>query len=291
MKSALSLIAWFIWVLLAGSDYCQIHWETALILFAAWVLVPEGLALLKIEPSLSYFATVLFLSVSYRLEQPYGAWMAAPYVLFALWLTIREAARLLEIAVIRLTDVVRVAALAYWATGALFALFSLAGWQTLGFDPAIVALTAAHFHVAGFVLTSVVYCMSVAVPGTYTGILGWTSIAGMPAVATGIVLTHFGYPSVFEEVSALFFVVFAVSIVVWHVVRARDRRFPRASRRLWLAGAVCLLAGITLACLYALRFQVLIEWINISNMKIWHGTLNTLGFAWLTLLGWRLNTH
>jgi len=27
--------------------------------------------------------------------------------------------------------------------------------------------------------------------------------------------------------------------------------------------------------------------LSIPNMKIWHGTINTLGFAWLSLLGYK----
>ena len=291
MKRPLLILAWLISLLLGGTDYFWAHWETALILFAAWVLVPETLALLKIQTPLYYFATVFLLVFSYLYDQPFRAWAAVPYVFFAFWLTIREAAGLLELVEIRTADMVRVAALAYWATGALFALFSLAAWQPLGFDPTIVALTAAHFHVAGLVLTSVVFCILDASPGPYARILGKASIAGMPTVATGIVLTRLGYAPVFEVVSALFFVLFAMSIVVWHVARAQDQRFSGASRRLWIAGAGCLLAGMVLAILYALRFEAPMQWINIPNMKIWHGTLNTLGFAWLTLLGWRLNAH
>lgn len=45
---------------------------------------------------------------------------------------------------------------------------------------------------------------------------------------------------------------------------------------LWAGGAICLLIGAILAGLYALRFVYPIEWLSIQNMKIWHGTLNTM---------------
>jgi hypothetical protein len=168
----------------------------------------------------------------------------------------------------------------------VFAFFFLAEIQPLQFDAVIVALTAAHFHVAGFVLAAVAYAMLNVRPGAFTRVSGWAVIAGMPLVATGIVLTKLGFPPVFEWVAALAFVLFAGLIVGWHIGRYSDAGFPLLSRRYWLAGAVCLLAGIGLATLYALRFHFPLAWINIPNMKVWHGTLNAVGFAWLTLLGW-----
>ncbi|HOY05581.1 MAG TPA: YndJ family transporter [Saprospiraceae bacterium] len=290
MKQALPILTWLLWLVLAGPTYLQSNWEVALVLFAAWMLVPEGLVLLGLRVSPLYWASVVLLSVAYALNDSTFDWRAVPalpYVGLALWLTVREAARLLEIPKIQLTDIVRVAALAYWATGAVFAFCFLAGLQPLGFDAVIVSLTAAHFHVAGFVLAVVAYCMLKVRPGRFTSVAGWAVLAGMPSVAMGIVLTKLGYSPTFEWVSALFFAVFAALIVEWHLLQSVDRRFPMTARRFWLAGALCLLGGVSLATLYALRFHFPMAWINIPNMKIWHGTLNTLGFAWLTLRGWR----
>ena len=59
-----------------------------------------------------------------------------------------------------------------------------------------------------------------------------------------------------------------------------------SARWLLLSAAACVLIGIVLATFYVLRFQIPMEWVSIPNMKIWHGTLNTLGFAWLSLLGY-----
>jgi hypothetical protein len=290
MKQALPFLAWLLWLVLAGPAYLQSNWEVALVLFAAWMLVPEGLVLLGQFVSPVYWASAASLSIAYYLNDASFAWRAGPalpYVALALWLTVREAARLLEIQKIQLSDIVRVAALAYWATGAIFAFCFLAGLQPLGFDAVIVSLTAAHFHVAGFVLAVVAHCMLKVRPGRFTHVAGLAVLAGMPLVAIGIVLTKLGYSPTFEWVSALLFAVFAALIVGWHLGRISDRHFPLTARRYWLAGALCLLGGVTLATLYALRFHYPMAWVNIPNMKIWHGTLNTIGFAWLTLKGWK----
>lgn len=292
MKAVFPILAWLLWLPLAGSTVLQSNWEAALVLFAAWVLIPGGLAVLRVPLSRFYWLVVVLLGISYALPDAPLLWRglaALPYAGFAVWLALRESTQLLTLSRIQLPDMVRVAAPAFWAVGAVFSLCFLAGFQPLGFDPLIVSLTAAHFHVAGFVLTAIVYAMLVAAPGRCTRLAGWASLAGMPAVAVGIVLTHWGYPPVFEWLAALLFVCFTALVVGWHLSKIADKTYPSAVRRYWLFGTVCLLAGISLASLYALRFIYPLAWINIPNMKTWHGTLNTLGFAWLTLRGWAVS--
>lgn len=295
MKRLLPFLAWSIWLLVAGSAVLQSNWETALVVFAAWVLVPEGLHVLRIGIPRTYWATVLLLSISYAFPawpEWWRAIAAAPYAGFSTWLAVREMTQLLVVRKLQLIDFVKVAALAFWSVGALFGLSFLSGFRPLGFDLVIVSLTAAHFHMAGFVLSVIVYCMMKAAPGTWTRLTGWAVLLGMPAVATGIVLTLWGYSPVFEWVAALFFACFALTVVVWHLLHSGNNAYPIRTRLFWILGSVCLLAGASLASLYALRFEWPIAWINIPNMKIWHGTLNTLGFGWLTLTGWRnLNTY
>ncbi len=294
MKHLLPIFAWLLWLLAAGPAYLQSSWESALVLFAAWVLVPEGLSLLRAPARLLYWLGVGALSLSYYLTDVPSSWrglLALPYVGLALWITVRELTQLFTLPKIQLPDIVRVAAFAYWSTGAVFALCSLTGFRPLDFDLVIVSLTAAHFHVAGFVLATVAYRMLLAAPGRVTTFTGWGVLAGMPSVATGIVLSKWGFSPVFEWVAALLFVLFAAVLVAWHFSRLRDTHYPLAARRYWLGGAVCLLAGISLASLYALRFVYPISWVHIPNMKIWHGTLNTLGFGWLMLHGWMQVSH
>ena len=294
MKHLLPILAWLLWLLAAGPAYLQSNWESALVLFSAWVLVPEGFSLFRAPAKPLYWFTVLALSLSYYLTDAPASWRglsALPYVGLALWITVRELTQLFTLPKIQLPDMVRVAAFAYWSTGAVFALCFLTGFRLLDFDLVIVSLTAAHFHVAGFVLATVAYQMLLAAPGSITALTGWGVLAGMPSVATGIVLSKWGFSPVFEWVAALLFVLFAAVLVAWHFSRLRDINYPLSARRYWLFGTLCLLAGISLASLYALRFVYPISWVHIPNMKIWHGTLNTLGFGWLTLRGWTSLIH
>jgi hypothetical protein len=109
----------------------------------------------------------------------------------------------------------------------------------------------------------------------------------MPLVATGITMSKFGLPPTFEWISAVFFAVFATLTVLaqWRVAWFAQQT---SARQAWFLGAFCLLIGAVLASLYGLRYVWPIEWINIPNMKIWHGTLNTLGFGFFSLWGWTL---
>ena len=287
-KAGLPLAIWAAFLLLGDTPLLQAHWECALVVFAALVLVPLGLDLLGVR----FSAPVLLgagaaLAVAYWAEGTVGIVAAGAYLLYAAWLTVREASEVFLPKKIQLADVLRVAALAYWTTGAVWAFCFVAGIRPLGFDPVIVSLTAAHFHVAGFVLTVVVCCLLTHQNSFAHRALGAAALLGMPLVATGITLSKFGFPPTFEWLSAVFFAVFAAATVLaqcgvaWLTTHAK-------ARRVWFFGAFCLFFGAILASLYGLRYVWPIEWINIPNMKIWHGTLNTLGFGCCSLWGWWL---
>ncbi|MFZ4634973.1 MAG: DUF1990 family protein [Saprospiraceae bacterium] len=68
---------------------------------------------------------------------------------------------------------------------------------------------------------------------------------------------------------------------IWYRIKAFSRP------RFWLARLAYPVArGIGWAALYALRFYWPIEQVHIPNMKIWHGTVQALGFGFCSLLGW-----
>ena len=289
MNAFFPVLIWLAWVMLLGPVFRQNQWECLLIMFAAIELVPKGLRMLGLPQKEWYALLAAGLCAAYFFT---GYWfLALPYLLWAAWLTIREAGDIILLEKRQLLDVVRVFALGYWTIGALFAVFYLADFSPLGFDPVIVSLTGSHFHVAGFALTVLAYKLIQLRPTGITRFLGWATLAGMPLVAAGITLTKLGFSAVLEQVSALGFGLF-VLILIWQQIALSFRsEYSKATRLLWFGGAICLLFGVTLAGLYALRFQIPMQWVSIPNMKIWHGTLNALGFAWLSLLGWELTRN
>jgi hypothetical protein len=288
MRTLAPALIWLLFLLLAGPDFLLTHWEGALVVFSALAVVPLGLSLLGLPQSWPYALAAAGLAAGYvAYPAPTAAFFALPYLLLAAWLTVDAAAKLLIFKNFSWPEVLRVFALGYWTTGAGWAACFLAGIGPLGFDATITGLTAAHFHVAGFTLTAAVRCLFQENPSRANRLLGMAALLGMPLVAAGITASQLGHSPLLEQVSGGFFAAFAVGVAAQHVVLFFQKKHcPALSRWCWLLAAACLLAGAALASLYAMRFSLPLAWVNIPNMKVWHGTLNTLGFGWGTLLGW-----
>jgi hypothetical protein len=288
-KNIQPVFLWLVILALSGAEFRLNQWECLLIMFAALELVPRGLRLLDLEHQDWYAIVPVGLCAAYLFP---GFWfLALPYLLWAIWLTLKLGSEIVLLKKRRLLDFVRVFALGYWATGATFVVFYLADYSPLGFDPVIVSLTGAHFHLAGFVLSVLVYCLMEQRQGNTTRALGWASLFGMPLVAFGITSSKLGLPTILEQISALLFSLFVLLELSQQISMFLNSSFSKTARWLWLGGVACMLIGIALAGLYAVRFQVPLEWISIPNMKLWHGTLNTLGFGWLSLIGWELTRN
>lgn len=283
-KNISPVLLWLAILALCGAEFRQNQWEALLVMFAALELAPRALQLLDLPAQDWYALTPVGLCAAYLYPQFW--YLAIPYLLYPAWLTIKHASEVFLPGNGKLADFVRVFALGYWATGALFALFYLADFRPFNFDPVIVSLTAAHFHVAGFVLTVVVYQLLKFQTDKVSRSLAWASLFGMPLVAAGITLSKLGYPTFIEQGAALGFAGFTLLIIVQQIRLSGQIKHSISGVWMLRFAVVCLLSGIVLAVCYALRFQLPIEWVSIPNMKIWHGTLNTLGFAWLSLLGY-----
>ncbi len=121
-----------------------------------------------------------------------------------------------------------------------------------------------------------------------TNILAWGAVVGMPLVASGIVVTKLGFLPILEVLAGLGFATMAICAALLQIQMASKLEFARPVRFLWLFAGIALLGGGILATAYALRFCVSIPWAGIPNMKIWHGTLNTLGFGYLSVCAWEL---
>lgn len=289
MKTYFPIAAWLLLLLFADPAFLDGQWECALVMFAALALVPTGVAQMGLPQSNWYWLAALSFCAAYWFNSPgagYSDALALPYSLWAVWLTLRTATGFLTMKKISLAEWVRVFALGYWATGAFWALCYLIGIQPVGFDPVIVSLTAAHFHVAGFVLAVVVWNLLTHENSALNRLLALGVLAGMPLVAAGITLSKLGFPSWIEMVAAVAFALMALVVVVQHVRLGFNGQYPIIARRYWLTGVFCLTIGAALAGLYGLRFVFPLDFIHIPNMKIWHGTLNALGFGWCVLQGW-----
>jgi YndJ-like protein len=184
---------------------------------------------------------------------------------------------------LRLFDILRVFALGYLFTGSIWALFFLLGFRPFDFTLTIVSLTVAHFHVAGFVLTVAIAGLWRKKPNFGHRLLGFAALLGMPSVAAGITLTQLGFPPFVEWFSGFLFALMAGGTAIAYGFLAKQSHGNQAI--FWRISAFSLVFGAILAALYALRFHFPLSFIHIPNMKLLHGTVNTLGFGWCCLKG------
>ena len=164
---------------------------------------------------------------------------------------------------------------------------SVYGINPLGFDEVIVGLTAAHFHLAGFVLTMHIWQLVQQPTVKNKWLLTISPLLGMLLVATGITLTKLGFPFQIEMIGSLLFIVF-VLVSIWELFRFAKTQEGIRKMLFYVAG-LSLSFTMILAAIYAIRFIYPHPFFNIPNMKIWHGTINVFGFGLTALVGWRLN--
>ena len=174
------------------------------------------------------------------------------------------------------------ASLGFLAIGAGWLVLDRAGAEPLGFGPTIVQLTAVHFHVAGFVLT---LAGSLAVgapprPGIRLAILAL--VLGIPATALGFL----GVPGA-SLAGALLVGGAGIVIGITLIAIARGGVAGNGGTRLLGLGGATLLLTMPLAAGYAIGSAFRIPFLDVPAMAATHGTLNVVGFAIPTMIGWR----
>lgn len=277
----MTLLAGTLLAFCLGLPVVRDRWESFLVAFAAVVLAPMALKVLQVGVPRWYVLIAALFAFALVLKGPW--WLATPYLMFAAWNVWAVLVGLFSVVDRPINGWVRLFALGYWFTGGVWAVFHLLEFSPLGFDPVIVTLTSAHFHLAGFVASTMVFSVVSKEKSRSARILGICSLTGMPFVALGITLTRLGFDPIWEQCSALFFWGY-VGLLIYQLTSWALQKDCLLLRRTLLLGATGGLGvGIFLAFLYAIRFQIPIDWITIPNMKYWHGTLNTLGFGWMGL--------
>lgn len=276
-------------------------WGESLLLFAALVIAPLLLPLLR-EPAddawnrrcLGWaeqlqFAAALGLMLAY--QRPPGAFAvlaALPWAGVLLLLALMGLRRVLRPEGRQLPIACGAAGLIYAAVGAAWLLADRWGARPLDFDPVIVSLTAVHFHYAGLLLP-VLAGRALEVSGSVGRFrfVGWSAIAGVPAVAIGITATQLRGPRPIELGATVLMAAAGFGVAFLHVRLAIQSRWAPGVRLCWLAAGLCLGAGMTLAFLYGTRFFFHpFPWLDLPWMRALHGSLNALGFGFCGVLGW-----
>ncbi len=271
-----------------------------LLLLAPVLIVPLGLRLVPLRGR--WASRMLRLA---RLVQPVGAvaavvafmvpqgWTAGVIALG--WLcpcalaSLAGVAELLETRPWRPLQLVSAAALAYLSVGAAWLVASRAGMR-LGFSPAIVELTAVHFHYAGFAATLLAALALVALRNrgqTVRWVASTTAlmvVVGTPITAVGIT-TRSAAATITGPVLLACGILTIAGITAFLITPALENAAARWLLRLSAAGVVLpMLLGVD----YAVSRVFAIPALDLPWMAAIHGDLNALAFALPGLLGWTL---
>ena len=302
-----AVVGVFIWlaVILATAPNPQHEaWAHALLLLCALVLVPLALELVVDEGE--SVGTVRLLRWVARAQLPAASLLAwacvlpagGPAALAALpWIAVcgliaaagwlRATRRGVRRSLGRLCGDV---ALLFLGVGGAWAFADRAGYRPLNFDPAIVALTAVHFHFAGLLLPLLAGLVVRFFPDSrFASRAAVGVVLGVPAVAVGITTTQLGWGPSFEAAAGCGLALAGMAVAILHVRLGTERVGPWPVRALFIVAGVSLFFGMTLAGLYAMRsIAAPLPWLGMPWMHALHGSVNAFGFGLGGLLAWTL---
>jgi hypothetical protein len=284
-------------------NFYHAAWAEALLMLAALVIVPlvhdlvaddaDGL----LERRLLTAATRLQLPAALLLVFAYAggpdgrmALRAGPWACVLLLLAAVGVRRIVRRGRRPLAFLCRDAGLVYASVGAVWLMADRFGLRPLGFDAAIVLLTAVHFHFAGLVVP-VLGGLAMVRFGTsrIAGLTGLAVILGVPAVAVGISASQLGLDPRVEVVAVLLMVAGGIGLAGLHLRLALRAGETAAARCFWGIAGFSLGAGMWLAALYGVRhFFHPWPWLDLPRMRAVHGSLNALGFGFCGVIGWWL---
>ncbi len=279
-------VLWLVWAALV------IPARTPLILtFAPLVIVPLGLAVAArpangpttpLLDRLTRWSTVVSLSVPACFTVDVGwaaALLATPWLLFTVAVAGVGAARLLSRPSLAHPGVAVDAALLFLVVGGSWLVISRAGLTPMGFDAAIVQLTAVHFHYAGFALP--IIAGAVAQRERWGSSVPVAVVGGVPLTALGITLG-----GVTEWVGATIMALAGLATAL--MVTGAARRVSGPARPLLVVAAGSLAVGMALAIGWAWSRWFGWSYLDLDGMVATHGVLNGFGFGLLGLLALNL---
>ncbi len=181
-------------------------------------------------------------------------------------------------------------AMFYAGIAGLWVFADRAGLRPLGFDAEIVALTAVHFHFAGWILPAITGLVIDRQPESRLGSLAAIGVVlGVPAVALGITLAQLGWGSALETAAGCGLAIAGMAVAILQVRIATEARVHGSARILLLVAGASLFVGMFLAVIYALRTTALpVPRLDLGAMRALHGVINAVGFGLCGLIGWRI---
>jgi hypothetical protein len=186
-----------------------------------------------------------------------------------------------------LESMITAVACADLAVGGVWLVISRLGWHPAYAQEPIVLLTATHFHYSGFataVLAAVMVRKS----------RGWFPVSRVPAAVALLVCglpfavaAGFVFSPVLRAVAAGALALAMTGLATLQFRAAAQARNKTAAIFLRIS-ATAVIAGVSLAAVYAAGELLGAAWITIPRMANTHGLLNGIGFVLFGLLGWRI---
>ena len=303
-RALIGAVAWIGFVVARVPSLSDGAWAYALLLFAALVLVPLALELFRDADEAAtparWFTWIEHLQLPAALALLVACWItpgpaaaaaALPWMAVTILMAVMGVWRVRHGGVRRQLDgLCRDAALIFAVIGGAWTLADRGGYRPIGFEPAIVALTAVHFHFAGLLLP--LFAGLVQRELFFFRLASRAAVGvvlGVPAVALGITATQLGAGPSIEAAAGCGLALAGMVVGFLHVRIATDAKLPTATRALLAIAGVSLFIGMMLAGLYAMRaFTAPFPWLGIPQMRMLHGTVNAIGFGLCGVLAWRL---
>jgi hypothetical protein len=203
---------------------------------------------------------------------------AAVWFLFTIALADWGVARFLARRTFELEEVCVEVALLYVVIGGVWFVVSRSALKNTGYTPEIVAMTAVHFHFAGFAAPIVAGLAGRWLPDRGSARMLWR--VGALGVAAGPILVAIGISvSPHIEVVSAFVLAIALTLLSATVaMNAAPKLDALPATLVWMC-AISLVVTMALACSYALGRFVGTNWISIEWMARTHGIANAFGFA------------
>ena len=296
-------VVWLGFLAVGRPDLRGDAWAHALLLFAALVLVPLALDLIaELNDArrtaqwlgwsqMGQLPAAVLLAMACGLQPGIvAAGLAMPWLALTTLLAAAGVSRMLRHGWARPLDrLCGDVALLFSAVGGLWTVGDRAGFAPLGFDAAIVALTAVHFHYAGLLLLLFTgFVVRRMKDSRFVARVAVGVVLGVPAVAVGITTSQLGWGPAVEAAAGSALALSAMLVAIFHVRIALEGDLPAPARVLLGIAGGSLFFGMVLAALYAIRaFAAPLPWLGIPEMRALHGTLNAVGFGLCGVLGWR----
>jgi YndJ-like protein len=291
------IIVWAALAGLSGAGKAPLGVIELLFLLAPLVIVPLGTSLagaiapVKNSPLsdaariLQPFAGLLAVGSFWMSPGPRAAVFASPWIIVcALW-------ALAGAITIFAGDVRTIPALAAnvgridLAIAAAWLAVSRLGFGPLGFQEPIPLLTAVHFHFTGFG-TAILAAAAAAFARRSGKAMRPTNLIVTAAVLLPFVIAAgFVFSPTLKMVAVAMLSTSVISLAIWQFALAS--RMRNWTARIFLAlSSLAVVAGISLAAIYAIGDWLGKPWLTIPRMASTHGWLNGVGFVLLGLLGW-----